>query len=111
MPQSRPRPPAVADRRGGARADRLRHADRGQRGGRSAVRAAHRGRHLRLGLVALGYAPDSVSVSACGSTHVGFVVDHTPICLKGALNTAVTEVDAFAGYADGTGCQQPQGGH
>ncbi|MFJ4411063.1 hypothetical protein [Streptomyces sp. NPDC088910] len=42
---------------------------------------------------------------------MGFVVDHTPICLKGALNTAVTEVDAFAGYADGTGCQQPKGGH
>ncbi|MFF7154238.1 hypothetical protein [Streptomyces sp. NPDC008139] len=66
---------------------------------------------VRAGLVALGYAPESVSVSAYGSTYVGFVVDHTPVCLKGALNTAVTEVDAFAGYADGTGCRQPRGGH
>ncbi|MBD0739153.1 hypothetical protein [Streptomyces sp. CBMA29] len=67
--------------------------------------------HVRAGLVALGYAPDSISVSAYGSTYVGFVVDHTPICLKGALNTAVTEIDAFAGYPDGAGCQQPKGGH
>ncbi|MDH6139191.1 hypothetical protein P3T35_001191 [Kitasatospora sp. GP30] len=62
-------------------------------------------------LSALGYAPATVQLSTMGQDDVYFTIDHAPICLDGQLNPRSDSVDAYAGYADGTGCQRPKGGH
>lgn len=67
--------------------------------------------HVSDGLVGLGYEPGSVTVSVYGSTSVSFLVDRTPFCFKGTMNSAATEIDAFGGYPDGTHCRPPTGGH
>ncbi|MEU9040648.1 MULTISPECIES: hypothetical protein [unclassified Kitasatospora] len=62
-------------------------------------------------LTGLGYPAAKVKVAPNGPTGVSFLVDATPLCLEGTMSSATTAADAFAGYPDGTGCEEPRGGH
>lgn len=52
-----------------------------------------------------------------GEGGVGFrvQVDDYPVCVEGSLagtlDGATTKADAFGGYPDHDGCDQPSGGH
>ncbi|WP_237538502.1 hypothetical protein [Streptomyces sp. SID486] len=61
-------------------------------------------------IAGLGYS--KVRTYADGSA-VGFLieVDDYPVCVEGSVGPAETEADAFGGYPDTTGCEQPSGGH
>ncbi len=62
-------------------------------------------------LTGLGYDSGKVTTQMNGDTGVAFLVDATPICLKGAMYASETEADSFAGYPDRIGCDRPRGGH
>ncbi|MFD8784686.1 hypothetical protein [Kitasatospora sp. NPDC059599] len=62
---------------------------------------------IRGALVGLGYPAGKVKVQPGGD----FLVDATGLCLSGSTSGGRTTVQAFAGYADGTGCEEPRGGH
>ncbi|MGW1777839.1 hypothetical protein ACWCQQ_01695 [Streptomyces sp. NPDC002143] len=65
----------------------------------------------RGALTGLGYSAEKVQSYQNGATGVSFLVDARPLCLEGTMNSGSTEVDAFAGYPDHTGCDRPSGGH
>ncbi|GAA2807783.1 hypothetical protein RMN57_02740 [Kitasatospora sp. CM 4170] len=65
----------------------------------------------RNALTALGYAAAKVQVYQNGSTGISFLVDASPLCLEGRMDTAVTKAEPFGGYPDHTGCDVPRGGH
>ncbi|WP_262418177.1 hypothetical protein [Streptomyces sp. SP2-10] len=71
-----------------------------------------------------GFTPETVSHTITGlgyskvrtyadGSGVGFLieVDDYPVCVEGAVSPVATEADAFGGYPDHTGCEQPSGGH
>ncbi|WP_229928974.1 hypothetical protein [Kitasatospora xanthocidica] len=62
---------------------------------------------IRKALVGLGYPADKVKVQRGGE----FLIDATGLCLSGSTAGEATTVEAFAGYAEGTGCEEPRGGH
>ncbi|MFF7990637.1 hypothetical protein ACFZDG_12725 [Kitasatospora xanthocidica] len=62
---------------------------------------------IRKALVGLGYPADKVKVQSGGA----FLIDATGLCLSGSTAGEATSVEAFAGYPDGTGCEEPRGGH
>ncbi|MFJ9453596.1 hypothetical protein ACIRST_00820 [Kitasatospora sp. NPDC101447] len=62
-------------------------------------------------LTGLGYQAAKVKVTQNGPTGIAFLVDATGLCLEGTMNSAVTTAEAFAGYPDGTDCEEPRGGH
>lgn len=61
-------------------------------------------------IAGLGYS--KVRTYADGSG-VGFLIeaDDYPVCVEGTMSPAATEADAFGGYPDHDGCEQPSGGH
>ncbi|SOE06921.1 hypothetical protein [Streptomyces sp. Ag109_G2-15] len=73
---------------------------------------------VRKALVGLGYSGGQVQTYQSGGG-VGFLVqvDDYPVCVEGSLqgtptlDGATTEADAFGGYPDHDGCDQPSGGH
>ncbi|MEV1068692.1 hypothetical protein [Streptomyces sp. NPDC050263] len=65
----------------------------------------------RGALTGLGYSAGKVQSYQNGSAGVSFLVDARPLCLEGTMNSGGTQVDAFAGYPDHTGCDRPSGGH
>ncbi|GHF54631.1 hypothetical protein GCM10010218_39860 [Streptomyces mashuensis] len=65
----------------------------------------------RSALVRLGHPADRIRVSENGTTGVAFLVDTAPLCLEGTMSPDSVSADAFAGYPDHTGCEQPRGGH
>ncbi|MGW1864483.1 hypothetical protein ACWCPS_02835 [Streptomyces mauvecolor] len=65
----------------------------------------------RSALTHLGYATAKVQSYQDGPTGVGFLIDASPMCLEGTMNSRTTEADAFGGYPDHFGCDQPSGGH
>ncbi|WP_244184086.1 hypothetical protein [Streptomyces cellostaticus] len=67
----------------------------------------------RKALTGLGYPAGQVQTYQNGSAGVGFLVevDDYPVCLEGEMDSAQTKADAFGGYPDHTGCDQPSGGH
>ncbi|MGW2251040.1 hypothetical protein ACWCXH_12660 [Kitasatospora sp. NPDC001660] len=66
----------------------------------------------RTALTGLGYEAAKVRTYQSGPTRVGFLIVAGPdLCLEGAMDSATTKADAFAGYPDGTGCEPPRGGH
>ncbi|MEU2246160.1 hypothetical protein [Streptomyces sp. NPDC019224] len=70
--------------------------------------------HARKALMALGYGPGAVETHQGGATEVGFLVyaGVSPLlCVKGSMNRADTEADAFGGYPDHASCDRPRGGH
>ncbi|MET7699190.1 hypothetical protein [Streptomyces sp. NPDC005485] len=71
--------------------------------------------HTRRALTGLGYGAGQVEVIESGGVAVSFLVDASTktstLCLEGNMNRAVAETDAFGGYPDHTGCDQPSGGH
>ncbi|MFJ9818684.1 hypothetical protein ACIRU3_26205 [Streptomyces sp. NPDC101151] len=68
---------------------------------------------VRRALIGLGYSDGQVQTYQNGPTGVGFLieVDDHPLCVEGGMDRAKTEADAFGGYPDHTGCDQPSGGH
>ncbi|MEU1407298.1 hypothetical protein ABZ471_33985 [Streptomyces sp. NPDC005728] len=68
---------------------------------------------VRKVLAGLGYAGGQVQTYQNGSKGVGFLieVDDYPVCVEGEMSEAATKADAFGGYPDHTGCDQPSGGH
>ncbi|MFI9048585.1 hypothetical protein [Streptomyces sp. NPDC053427] len=65
----------------------------------------------RKALTGLGYSAGKVQAHQNGPTGVGFLIDATPLCLEGTMNSRTTQADAFGGYPDHTGCDVPSGGH
>ncbi|MFF4569453.1 hypothetical protein [Streptomyces sp. NPDC001410] len=71
---------------------------------------------VRKALIDLGYSGGQVQVYP-GGGGVGFLVqvDDYPVCVEGSLagnlDGATTKADAFGGYPDHDGCDQPSGGH
>ncbi|MFI1766692.1 hypothetical protein ACH41H_32205 [Streptomyces sp. NPDC020800] len=67
----------------------------------------------RRALAGLGYSAGQVQTYQDGTAGVGFLVevDEYPVCVEGRMAGARTEADAFGGYPDHTGCDQPSGGH
>ncbi|MFH9671660.1 hypothetical protein ACH4L5_05155 [Streptomyces sp. NPDC017405] len=68
---------------------------------------------VRGTLTSLGYSAGKIQTYQDRSTGVGFLVDigASPWCVEGTMSVDSTEVKAFGGYPDGTGCQPPSGGH
>ncbi|MFJ8627069.1 hypothetical protein ACIRD3_30110 [Kitasatospora sp. NPDC093550] len=63
---------------------------------------------IRTALLGLGYRAETVKVRSGGD----FLIEAaTGLCLSGSTAGQATTVEAFAGYADGTGCEEPRGGH
>jgi hypothetical protein len=67
--------------------------------------------HTAAALTRLGYSPSALTVTRSGPTAVHFLVNATTHCLEGDLYPTGSRTDAFAGYPDHTGCDQPRGGH
>ncbi|WP_438295381.1 hypothetical protein [Streptomyces sp. HUAS TT7] len=65
----------------------------------------------RGALTRLGYAAAKVQSYQDGPTGVGFLIDASPMCLEGKMSSRDTKADAFGGYPDHFGCDQPRGGH
>ncbi|MGW2815809.1 hypothetical protein [Streptomyces sp. NPDC001415] len=65
----------------------------------------------RNALTHLGYATGKVRSYQDGPTGVGFLIDASPMCLEGTMSSRDTKADAFGGYPDHFGCDQPRGGH
>ncbi|MEU1284103.1 hypothetical protein [Kitasatospora sp. NPDC005856] len=65
----------------------------------------------RVRLTGLGYPADKVQVQGIGRTTVGFTIEATGICLTGTMIPDSTRAEAFGGYPDGRGCEEPRGGH
>ncbi|MET8542420.1 hypothetical protein ABZW03_17465 [Kitasatospora sp. NPDC004799] len=65
----------------------------------------------RARLTGLGYPADKVRVQGIGRTTVGFTVEATGMCLTGTMVPDSTQAEAFGGYPDGRGCEEPRGGH
>ncbi|MFF7122196.1 hypothetical protein ACF07Y_39915 [Streptomyces sp. NPDC016566] len=73
---------------------------------------------VRKALIGLGYSGGQVQAYP-GDGGVGFLiqVDDYPVCVEGSLagnpdlDGATTKADAFGGYPDHEGCDQPSGGH
>ncbi|MFD0406673.1 hypothetical protein [Kitasatospora sp. NPDC127116] len=65
----------------------------------------------RLRLTGLGYPADKVRVQGIGRTTVGFTVEAAGMCLTGTMIPDSTRAEAFGGYPDGRGCEEPRGGH
>lgn len=63
----------------------------------------------RTALTALGYT--DVESQVMGNGEVTFLIDASPLCLEGTMNSHGSQVDAFGGYPDHTGCDRPSGGH
>ncbi|MFI2763560.1 hypothetical protein ACH5A3_32610 [Streptomyces echinatus] len=70
------------------------------------------------------FTPESVSRTIAGlgypnvrtyedGSGVGFLIeaDDYPVCVEGAVSATATEAEAFGGYPDHDGCEQPSGGH
>ncbi|MFJ3306438.1 hypothetical protein ACIPSA_25605 [Streptomyces sp. NPDC086549] len=65
----------------------------------------------RKALTHLGYSAGKVQSYQNGPTGVGFLIDASPLCVEGKMNRDSTRADAFGGYPDHSGCDQPSGGH
>lgn len=65
----------------------------------------------RSALTGLGYPAGKVQSYENGPTGVGFLIEASPLCLEGTMNSVTTKADAFAGYPDHSGCDVPSGGH
>ncbi|MFJ6567805.1 hypothetical protein ACIQNU_10305 [Streptomyces sp. NPDC091292] len=69
---------------------------------------------VRTALKGLGFDASTVTVNSYGSGLVSYVVDLRPVCVEGSLNTATrasVTAEAHGVYMEGTGCQEPEGGH
>ncbi|GGT88338.1 hypothetical protein [Streptomyces violascens] len=62
----------------------------------------------RSALTHLGYATAKVRSYQDGPAGVGFLTDASPMCPEGTMSSRTTEADAFGGYPDHFGCDQPQ---
>lgn len=67
--------------------------------------------HTRDAITGLGYAAGKVTAYGNGPTGVSFLIDASPLCVEGTMSRDSTQADAFAGYPDHSGCDQPSGGH
>ncbi|MEU7060993.1 hypothetical protein [Streptomyces sp. NPDC046197] len=67
--------------------------------------------HTSRALTALGYAAGKVRVDQDTSVGVDFLIDAPTMCLEGHMTRESTQADAFGGYPDHSGCDQPSGGH
>ncbi|MGW2366823.1 hypothetical protein ACWCZ5_14725 [Streptomyces sp. NPDC001667] len=65
----------------------------------------------RDAITGLGYPADKVRAYETGSAGVGFLIDTSPLCVEGTMSRDATRADAFGGYPDHSGCDQPRGGH
>ncbi|WP_164993039.1 hypothetical protein [Streptomyces lydicus] len=65
----------------------------------------------RSALTGLGYSAGRVQSHQNGPAAVSFLIDASPLCLEGTMNSRATEADAFGGYPDHSGCDVPSGGH
>ncbi|MFJ6384069.1 hypothetical protein ACIQI7_29200 [Kitasatospora sp. NPDC092039] len=62
-------------------------------------------------LTGLGYPAEKVNVYAGARTAVGFTVQAAGMCLAGTVVPDAVRVEAFSGYPDHNGCDEPRGGH
>ncbi|PBC82808.1 hypothetical protein SAMN05428945_2596 [Streptomyces sp. 2224.1] len=65
----------------------------------------------RSALTGLGYSAGKVQSHQNGPAAVSFLIDASPLCLEGTMNSRTTQADAFGGYPDHPGCDAPSGGH
>ncbi|MFG2909088.1 hypothetical protein ACGF13_28970 [Kitasatospora sp. NPDC048286] len=62
-------------------------------------------------LAGLGYPAEKTNVYAVSRTAVRFLVEAPGMCLTGTMIPDSTRVEAFNGYPDHRGCDEPRGGH
>ncbi|MEV6670827.1 hypothetical protein [Streptomyces sp. NPDC051162] len=67
--------------------------------------------HSRDAITGLGYPAGKVKTYENGPTGVGFLIDASPLCVEGTMSRDSTQAEAFGGYPDHFGCDQPRGGH
>ncbi|MFE0102416.1 hypothetical protein [Streptomyces sp. NPDC059009] len=69
---------------------------------------------VRAALKKLGYRASAITTGGFGEGRVSYVVDLSPVCLEGSVDGAVgtgVTVEAHGVYVEGTGCEEPRGGH
>ncbi|MFF2852199.1 hypothetical protein ACFVT5_38685 [Streptomyces sp. NPDC058001] len=66
---------------------------------------------VRTALTGLGYDASAVTASSFGTGLISYVVDLRPVCVEGSLGSTQVTAEAHGVYMEGTGCQEPAGGH
>ncbi|MGH4031516.1 hypothetical protein ACQB60_21560 [Actinomycetota bacterium Odt1-20B] len=69
---------------------------------------------VRAALKKLGYRASAITTGGFGAGRVSYVVDLSPVCLRGSVDGAVgtgVTVEAHGVHIEGTGCEEPRGGH